>query len=415
MLKKLMGMLGPGIVYAAVAVGTSHIVQSTRAGATYGLIMLLFIAMVCFAKYPTFLFGSRYTAITGKTVIDGYATKRKWFLYIFLVLMVIELTVATSAAALVTSGIIINAFGIRLDSVVLSLILVFLTIGFLALGRYKALENFCKIMVVGFFITIVISTTIALFQFDLTSLVPAETLTFDRDTTFFLVGVSGWMPTGMIGAVMLSNWVLARKQSSLTSFTRKDSDFDFNTGYGASLFLALCFVLLGYIVIRQSGGTIAEDSVGFSVQLVSLFTSTIGQWSFFLIVITIVAVMYSTLLAVIDAFARMSTDVIDTLWPGILSSIKESNLYLVLFAVLFLLVWAVYYVFLDSFATFIDFVTATGFIITPFIAYFNHAIIFSSEIPESEQPSPILKYWSMATIVSFSTIGLLWIYFRITS
>ena len=32
--------LGPGIVFAAAAVGVSHIVQSTRAGAVYGLALI---------------------------------------------------------------------------------------------------------------------------------------------------------------------------------------------------------------------------------------------------------------------------------------------------------------------------------------------------------------------------------------
>ena len=43
MLAKLKS-IGPGLLYPGAAVGVSHLVQSTRAGAKYGLIMILVVA-----------------------------------------------------------------------------------------------------------------------------------------------------------------------------------------------------------------------------------------------------------------------------------------------------------------------------------------------------------------------------------
>ncbi len=408
--------LGPGLIFAAVAVGTSHVVQSTRAGATYGLSMIFLVVLVCLVKYPTYLFSSRYAAITGETVIDGYAKRGKWFLYIFLALIMIELSVATSAASLVTSGIIKSVFNIPMETTVLSMLLLFITIAILVIGKYKALESFCKILVIGFCITTLITTFIALVGFESSSMEPISQLAFDRPTTLFLVSIAGWMPTGILGAVMLSNWVLARKNNSGgVPFTRKEADFDFHVGYGSSIFLAACFVILGYIVIRGAGDTIANDSAGFSVQIISLFTSTIGNWVFILIAATIVAVMYSTLLALVDGFPRLTVDVLNTLSPNINKLIKETNLYFILFALLFVLVGSVFFLFMNSFTQFIDFVTATGFIITPIIATFNHVIIFSQDISPEERPSQALKIWSYSTITIFTTVTILWIYFQLTS
>lgn len=408
--------LGPGLIFAAVAVGTSHVVQSTRAGATYGLSMIFLVILVCLAKYPTYLFSSRYAAITGQTVIDGYAKRGKWFLYIFLALIMIELSVATSAASLVTSGIIKSVFKLSMETTVLSMLLLFITIAILAVGKYKALESFCKILVIGFCITTLITTFIALVGFESSTMEPISELAFDRPTTLFLVSIAGWMPTGILGAVMLSNWVLARKNNSKgLPFTRKEADFDFHVGYGSSIFLAACFVILGYIVIRGAGDTIANDSAGFSVQIISLFTSTIGNWVFLLIAATIVAVMYSTLLALVDGFPRLTVDVLNTLWPNITTAIKETNLYFILFGLLFVLVGSVFFLFMNSFTQFIDFVTATGFIITPIIATFNHVIIFSEDIDPEERPSQTLKMWSYTTITIFTIVTLLWIYFQLTS
>ncbi len=406
--------LGPGLIFAAVAVGTSHVVQSTRAGATYGLSMILLVVLVCLAKYPTFLFSSRYAAITGQSVIDGYAKRGKWFLYIFLALIMIELSVATSAASLVTSGIVKSVFNLSMETTVLSMVLLFITIVILIIGKYKALESFCKILVIGFCITTLITTFIALIGFESSTTEPISQLAFDRPTTLFLVSIAGWMPTGILGAVLLSNWVLARRNNSNgIPFTRKEADFDFHVGYGSSMFLAACFVILGYIVIRGAGDTISNDSAGFSVQIISLFTSTIGSWVFALIAASIVAVMYSTLLALVDGFPRLTVNVLDILWPSITKSIKVANLYIILFGLLFILVGSVFFLFMNSFTQFIDFVTATGFIITPIIAIFNHIIIFSDDIPPLERPSPVLKMWSYSTIVIFISVTLLWFYFQV--
>ena len=59
--KKLINLLGPGILFASMSIGTSHLVLSTKAGAQYGWVMALPIILANFFKYPFFEFGVRYT------------------------------------------------------------------------------------------------------------------------------------------------------------------------------------------------------------------------------------------------------------------------------------------------------------------------------------------------------------------
>ena len=77
-IRSLSARLGPGILFAAASVGTSHLVQSTRAGADFGLVMASFILLVCLVKYPAFRFGSEYAAASGLTLIDGYFRQGQW-------------------------------------------------------------------------------------------------------------------------------------------------------------------------------------------------------------------------------------------------------------------------------------------------------------------------------------------------
>ena len=72
-LRRLMLTLGPGILFASTAIGTSHLVQATRAGADYGFALLWAVLAANIAKYPFFEFGTRY-ANDGQSLVAGYRT-----------------------------------------------------------------------------------------------------------------------------------------------------------------------------------------------------------------------------------------------------------------------------------------------------------------------------------------------------
>ena len=53
--------LGPGIVMASAAVGGSHIIASTQAGAIYGWELVSIVILANLFKYPFFRCGVQYT------------------------------------------------------------------------------------------------------------------------------------------------------------------------------------------------------------------------------------------------------------------------------------------------------------------------------------------------------------------
>lgn len=59
MSRNLARTIGPGLLFASSAIGTSHLVLSTRAGAHHGMIYfwIIIAAMIC--KYPFYEFGTR--------------------------------------------------------------------------------------------------------------------------------------------------------------------------------------------------------------------------------------------------------------------------------------------------------------------------------------------------------------------
>ena len=151
--------LGPGILFASTAIGVSHLVQSTRAGANYGFGLLIFIIIANLFKYPFFEFASRYSNATETSIIQGYKLLGKWVLWSYLIITLISMFFITSAVGAVTAGFLQNLF--QTTSIGLwnhfGLFLICGTI--LTLGRYSSLDSLIKI--IG--LILLLSTLVAFF------------------------------------------------------------------------------------------------------------------------------------------------------------------------------------------------------------------------------------------------------------
>ena len=104
--------LGPGLLFAGAAIGVSHLVQSTRAGADFSFGLLWALVLTNLFKYPFFLFGPKYSVATSESLLDGYFKLGKFVLIIYLVLSLITMFTIQSAVTIVTAGLAIELFGI---------------------------------------------------------------------------------------------------------------------------------------------------------------------------------------------------------------------------------------------------------------------------------------------------------------
>ncbi|KKX89040.1 membrane protein, partial [Vibrio parahaemolyticus] len=89
--------LGPGILKASAAVGGSHPVASTKAGAIYGWHLAALILLVNLFKYPFFRAGVQYPMGTGLSLVEGSAGLGRPYLWLFLFLSVVSAVINTAA------------------------------------------------------------------------------------------------------------------------------------------------------------------------------------------------------------------------------------------------------------------------------------------------------------------------------
>lgn len=403
--------LGPGMLFAASAVGVSHLVQSTRAGAEFGLTMAVLIVVTCLVKYPAFRFGAEYAAATGEPIVEAYARSGRGLLAFFLLALAVEGLVAIPAVSLVTAGMTLNLLGVEANEIWVTMAIVAVTSLALALGRYRLLERTSKLFVVVFAVLTLVATIAAATAFgDGRAL--AAPIEATRDNLFFSVAVAGWMPVGMGASVFISLWICAKSEWLGRRVTLREARFDFNLGYLGTVALALCFLLMGTALLFGRDVEVTSSSAGFAGQLVTLFADAVGPWVRPVIGLAAVAVMFSTVLAVVDGFARVYANVSQRLLGGSRSGGGEERLYIAFLAVqavvaLVLLLWR-----FASFGVFIDFATTAGFVIAPVIAFLNHRVMGSERIPAADRPAAWLMVFSAAGVAVLAAASVLYLYMR---
>ena len=110
-MSQLFNKLGPGLLFAGAAIGVSHLVQSTRAGADFGLGLIWALLLVNLFKYPFFQFGPRYASATGESLLDGYKKMGNGILVAYFILTFATMFTIQTAVTIVTAGLASSLFG----------------------------------------------------------------------------------------------------------------------------------------------------------------------------------------------------------------------------------------------------------------------------------------------------------------
>jgi len=409
-MRSALSSLGPGLLYAAVAVGVSHLVQATRAGADYGLSMLLIIIFACIMKYPGLRFGGEYAAATGKNLVTNYR-ERGWFIFsLFSVSQLFSMVFIIAAVSLFTSGLLQVAIGFQASPVVGVAVLLVIVSILLTTGRYKALERLTKFVVIGFTLLTTLCMLLVVERLDWS--VSAFSLpAFDMPTMIFVVALIGFMPSPTDASVLQSLWTVAKANQSGRRASKDESRFDFNVGYVTSCVLAVFFLFLGTAVLYGGGIEMPTDNAGFARRLLEVYTSLIGDWSYYFIAVTALFVMLSTTLTVTDGMTRMAVAIGAETSPN--ENWNSNSRYGIVLMILCFSALLVIQLLLSSFTRFMDMTSVIVFLIGPFLAWLNHNAIFSDEIEKEKQPSEIIRIWSIVSIASLFALMAVYVYFRL--
>ena len=407
-IKNIYKIFGPGILMATAAIGGSHLVSSTQAGALFGLSLAIFILLINFFKYPFFLANVQYTMATKKSLIEGYASLGNSWLWLFTILAVIAAVVNTAAVSMFAASLLGYFIPIQLTINILSFIIIFACILILIAGKYNLLNNVSKIIMITLSIATVVAVVMAVTK-DVNSALADDFISPSAWTIAslgFIVILTGWMPAPIeissIGSIWLKN------QIKQTNINAKNALLDFNVGFIVTAILAIFFLALGALVLHGSAYEF-KDGIAFSHQLVTMYSTVIGDWSRLLIAFIAFACMFGTSITVIDGYGRAVAEAFSLIRKNRSASNRSVAVWTIFISIIGFLI-IIY--FASSMRTMLDFAMILSFTTTPIFAFLNYKLVRSTKLPKELQNGMFLNILSICGLIFLFGFLILFIIYR---
>ena len=393
--------LGPGLLFAGAAIGVSHLVQSTKAGAEFGFGLIWALILCNFFKYPFFLFGTKYAHATGETLLDGYKKIGNYVLIIYLVLSFITIFTIQAAVTIVTAGLAIELFGVSTDITTWGVIIILGCLILLMIGKYSLLDNLIKIII----LVLGIFTVIAVFYakinsdliIDINQIIPSN-----FEGIIFLAAFMGWMPAPLDVSIWQSIWT-KEKISMNKTIDYKTALYDFNIGYITTVILGICFISLGAFVMYNSGEKFSDQGGEFAGQLIDLYTLSMGENMFLIIAIAAFTTMFSTTITCLDASPRAMDKSFELLG---FKKLSGYNFWLIILSAGTILIFIF---FMSEMGSLVKIATILSFITAPIYAILNYTLITSKFMPSNFHLSIKMKVYSIIGIIFLSSFSIWYI------
>ena len=391
--------LGPGLLFAGAAIGVSHLVQSTKAGANFGFGLIWALLLVNLYKYPFFQYGPRYAIATGESLLDGYKRLGKFVLILYFILTLATMFTIQTAVTIVTADLASVLFGDFISKKVWTVIILLFCSVILFFGRYRLLDQLMKIIIITLSISTVLAVMLRILNYDsdinFTQIFPTESA-----PTLFLIAFMGWMPAPLDISVWHSLWAI-EKQKSQQTFSVKSALVDFNVGYVTTIVLGLGFLTLGALTLFGSGIVLSDSAGGFSTQLINMYTNSLGDWAYIIIGIAAFTTMFSTTLTTLDASPRTMSKTTELLF-----SKAKRNTYLPWLIILVLGSILIFFFLASEMGLLIKIATVLSFLTAPFYAIVNYKLISSSHTPKQWRPNLFMHILSITGIIFLIGFGI---------
>ncbi len=414
-LRNILKSLGPGLLWAGAAIGVSHLVQSTRAGAIYGFQLVGIILLINLFKYPFFEFGPRYASSTGESLLHGYRRLGKGALILYLVLTIATMFTLQAAITVVTAGLFSFVFPNSINIVFWAILILGTGSIIVAFGKYSDLDKIIKFIIA----LLAVSTVIAVISASTKGFNPNPEFINDFNWDFgditLLIAFAGWMPSAIDISVWHSFWSIAKRKEGKHIPTVKESLFDFNVGYIGTAVLSIGFLSLGALIMYGSGESFSSNGTTFAGQLINLFTSNLGSWAYIFIAVAALTTMSSTTLTCLDAYPRVLKPATELLIPRLKKNDKDGWNWLSWFWLGILLSGTMLIIvfFLKGMSFLVDLATTLSFLTAPVLGYLNLRVVTGKNMKKENQPKLWLKVLSWVGLIVLTGFGVYYVIWRI--
>lgn len=410
----LLKTLGPGILIACAAIGGSHLVWATRAGAEYGWTLLGLVLLANFLKFPFFYFGQHYTASTGESLLSGYKRQGPVYLKTFIAINLLTGSINIAAVGMLTAALSMPFLGfLNLELTHLTILIFLILSGILYLGNYALLDRLSKWIILIMTACTVLAVILALLNQNPATAIIAypEINPYTLTSLAFIVSLLGWMPAPIDLSTWSSLWMHSREAQTQHKASPKEVVIDFSIGYVITTILACLFLALGALTLFETGAEIPKSGIQFSKQFIELYTSSIGEFAKPIIIVAAFFTMLSTTLTCLDGYPRslatsflLLKEASSTTCP-----INKKN-YTLMLSIYTLAASLVLLLFVKNLMSLLSFAATVAFLSSPILAWINLKVMTGSNVPLKHQPATWIKIISYMGILFFTFISFIFIY-----
>ena len=403
-----MRYLGPGILLAGAAIGGSHLVASTQAGAHYGWSLLGILFLVNLFKYPFFRYGQRYTAATGESILQGYMRLGRPYLVLFFVLNLVAGIANIAGVSMITGSLATN-LGIGGISIpTWSALFMASSVLVIIFGGFGLLRRIGKLVVAVLGLSTIVAMVISLVNGPVAEPGYVGESPWTTASFGFVIMFMGWMPAPIESSVWPSLWMKSQEKLRKQAAVMRETMIDFHVGYYASVILAFVFLVLGKMVMYGSGTELSAQGTVFARQLIDLYSETIGHWARPLIILAALSAMVSTTLTTIDAYPRSLTHTTTLLFDPLLTHYRKVQYFWLLSGITgaYLLIRF----FVDQLGDMLTVAMTTSFLSSPLFAYINYRVMALDVVPDQYRPKAWERFLSLTGIAFLTGFGIIFVY-----
>jgi len=407
--KNLLKSIGPGILMAGAAIGGSHLLASTTAGAKYGFSLLWIVLLINLLKYPFFEYSQRYTAATGETILDGYQRLGRWELIIFFLLTLLTAIANIAGVSMIAGSLAGELFGTAPHPFLWPAIVMVICVTLMLAGKYKWLDRAMKIQISLLALATVIALVAAAHYNHGFTLSEAPPPIWTKTGILFLIALMGWMPAPIEISAWSSLWMMERKKATGHAATVREANIDFHIGYITAAVLAVIFLSLGALVMFGSGETM-QGGAGFANQFIELYTRALGSWIRIVVALAAFITMFSTTLTCLDGYPRALAASLQRIVPA--WHTRFNGLYSATIVITTLLSLAVVRYFDESLKSMLNVAMILSFLAAPVFAVINYRIVTADFMPAANRPGKIMRTLSWAGMLFLAGFSLFFIISR---
>ncbi|RJP67001.1 MAG: divalent metal cation transporter [Candidatus Abyssobacteria bacterium SURF_17] len=305
---RLFLQLGPGLIWAMMAIGQTHIILATYSGTNFVFSLLWVILLAHVLSYPVFEYGPRYAVATGESLVDAYLRVRRGrtILLAYFGIVLATLPFLGSASLLSVSASVLYAGMPQVSFNWWCGIIAFFTVVLVFAGRYKGLELTCLVMS-----AFLLLGTAAAFCYQLPrpadvvsgALIPA----IPAGSLVTLVALMR-MPTDAPASILHSLWALKKRDAWIEEgglqAGLKKSLLDLRIGFTLSFLIAIFFVSVGAMVLHPRG--LDLEGLNLAMKLSQIYTETVGPWTFPLFIAVAFFTLWGSYYASTDGAPRLA-------------------------------------------------------------------------------------------------------------